>query len=156
MGKTSKKSTLFKVPEYNDTTHAEVLDDLQVGEYGYKYRVLDGIVLPPYVTPDRYDLSRTLKTRMGDICYVSFPKSGSTWLAYIILLLIHNGHTPTNSTLRNCLHWVESSWTYPRSRSELDNLPSPRIFKSHMPYHMALGGNPVDNPCKYIYIARNP
>jgi hypothetical protein len=154
--KTSEGKTLFRVPEYDDKIHAEVLDDLQIGGYGYKYRVLDGLVLPPYVTPDRYHLSRTIETRMGDICYVSFPKSGSTWLAYTIFLIIHDGDIPPDKTLRNCLHWVESSWTYPRSKSDIDRLPSPRIFKSHMPCHMALGGNPADNPCKYIYIARNP
>ena len=154
--KTSKKNALFRVREYDDKIHAEVIDDLHTGEYGYKYRVVDGVVLPPYVTPNRYHLSRTIETRAGDVCYVSFPKSGSTWLAYIILLITHNGDTPENGTLRSCLHWVESSWTYPRSIIDLDDLPPPRIFKSHMPYHMALGRNPVDNPCKYIYIARNP
>lgn len=146
----------FQVPEYDENMDAEFLKDLQVGEYGYKYRVIDGVVLPPYITPDRYHLSRTIQTRSGDICYTSFPKSGSTWLSYILLLLTRNGETPTDNTLRNCLHWVASSWTYPRSKTELEALPSPRIFKSHMPYHMALGGNPLENPCKYIYIARNP
>ena len=151
-----KPTSGFKVLEYDDKVHAEVLDDLQVGEYGYKYRVLDGVVLPPYITPYRYHVSRTIQTRLGDICYISFPKSGSTWLAHILLLITRNGETPTDKTLRSCLHWVASSWPYPRSKSDLDALPSPRIFKSHMPYYMAVGGNPVKNPCKYIYVARNP
>ncbi len=145
-----------KVGEYDDKIHAEVLDDLRIGEYRYKYRVLDGVVMPPYITPSRYRLSRTIQTRPGDICFISFPKSGSTWLSHLLLLITCNGEIPTDKTLRSCLHWVASSWTYPRSRSELDALPSPRIFKSHMPYHMAVGGNPAENPCKYIYIARNP
>jgi hypothetical protein len=146
----------LRIVEYRDELHAEVLDDLQRGEYGYKYRIIDGVVLPPYVTPGRYYASRHIRTRPGDVCYVSFPKSGSTWLAYIIFLIIHKGDVPPDKTLRSYLHWVESSWTYPRARGELDAIPSPRIFKSHMPYHMALGGNPEENPCKYVYIARNP
>lgn len=133
-----------------------MLDDLQTGEYGYRYRVLDGVVLPPYITPERYHVSRTIETRPGDICFISFPKAGSTWLSYVLLLLTRDGEAPTDKTLRDCIHWVESSWPYPRSRSELDALPPPRIFKSHMPYHMAFGGNPVETPCKYLYIARNP
>ena len=145
-----------KISEYKDSVHAEVLNDLQVGEFGYKYRMLNGIVMPPYITPTRYALSRRLKTRVGDICYTSYPKSGSTWLAYIILLTIRRGEPVTDETLRGCLHWVASSWTYPRSEAELETLPSPRIFKSHMPYDMALGGKPDENPGKYIYIARNP
>jgi hypothetical protein len=151
-----KKRTEPTIGKYEDHIHAEVLDGLEVGEYGYKYRLLNGLVMPPYITPDRYELSRTIATRPGDICFTGYPKSGSTWLSYILLLLTRNGEIPSNETLRSCLHWVASSFTYPRSRGELEALPSPRIFKSHMPYNMAVGGNPVENPCKYIYIARNP
>ena len=151
-----EKSTGIVVGKYEDTINAEVLDDLQIGEFGYKYRVLDDVIMPPYITPDRYELSRTISTRPGDICFTGYPKSGSTWLSYILLLLTKNGEIPSDETLRSCLHWVASSFTYPRSRDELEALPSPRIFKSHMPYQMAIGGKPIENPCKYIYIARNP
>ena len=144
------------VGEYQDELHAEVLEDIEIGEYDYKYRMLEGLVMPPYITPERYELSRTIELRPGDVCFTSYPKSGSTWLSQVIYLVINNGETPQDKTLRDCMHWVASSWPYPRSRSELDALPSPRIFKSHMPYHMAVGGNPLESPCKYIYIARNP
>ncbi len=145
-----------KIGSYCDEIHAEVVEDLHIGEYGYKYRMVEGRVMPPYITPGRYTLSRHIATRRGDICYTSFPKSGSTWLANVIYLITHRGETPADRTLRSCLNWVESSWTYPRSVQELDAQPSPRIFKSHMPWDMALGGNPAGNPCKYLYIARNP
>lgn len=147
---------VYTVGDYTDEDHAEVLDDLEIGDYGYKYRVLDGLVCPPYITPARYALSRTLAVRDGDICYTSFPKSGSTWLAYIILLVTRGGAPLTERTLRSNLHWVASSWTYPRSSEELESMPPPRVFKSHMPYRMAVGGVPAGNACRYIYIARNP
>lgn len=145
-----------RIGEYRDELHAENLDDIQVDEYGYKYRTIEGVMLPPYVTPDRYAVSRSIETRPNDVCYCSFPKSGSTWLSNVLYLILHNGEVPEGKTLRGCLHWMESSWPYPRSREEVDALPSPRIFKSHMPYHMALAGGPEQSPCKYIYIARNP
>jgi len=148
--------TIF-IDEYRDEVHAEEADSLQTGEHGYKFRLIDGVVMPPYVTPDRYQLSRMLQTRPGDICYVSYPKSGSTWLAYILVLIVNNGKVPEGkATLRDCLNWVESSWTYPRSAAEIESQSGARIFKSHMPYSMALGGDPAKNPCKYVYIARNP
>lgn len=147
----------YSINEYVDEVHAEDVSGLRIGDFGYKYRLLDGVVMPPYVTPARYELSRTLQTRPGDICYVSYPKSGSTWLAYILVLIVNGGEIPRGGrTLRDCLHWVESSWTYPRSAGELESLQGTRIFKSHMPYQMALGGDPEQNPCKYVYIARNP
>jgi len=149
-------SAEYPIGKYEDDTHAEVLDDLLEGEHGYKYRLLDDVVMPPYITPDRYRMSRGLEMRPGDICFTGFPKSGSTWLSYILLLLTRDGETPTDSTLRSCLHWVASSFTYPRSEAELAGLPAPRIFKSHMPYHMAVGGVPAGGPCRHIYIARNP
>jgi len=141
---------------YEDELHAEDMEGISTGEHGYKYRVLNGIVVPPYVTPQRFELARSIELRSDDICYVSFPKSGSTWLAHIITLIVNNGSAPRDGTLRSHLHWLESSWTYPRSRKELDELPSPRIFKSHMPHHMALGGGPASSAGKYLYIARNP
>ena len=144
------------ITEYQDELHAEDMQGIEIGEHGYKYRMLEGIMMPPYITPERYKLSRAIETREGDICFISFPKSGSTWLSHVIYLILHNGETPTNETLRSSLHWVASSWPYPRSKEELEALPSPRIFKSHMPYNMAVGGDPAETLCKYIYIARNP
>jgi hypothetical protein len=146
----------IRVRAYEDSIHGEDLAGIELGEHGYKYRVLDDLVLPPYITPARYELSRTIQTRTGDVCFISFPKSGSTWLSYILFLLIRQGDKPEEDTLRNQFHWVASSWPYPRSGEELDALPSPRIFKSHMPYRMAVGGVPTESPCRYVYIARNP
>ncbi|GMQ82324.1 MAG: sulfotransferase domain-containing protein [Rhodothermia bacterium] len=153
---TDQAHTEFAVGKYEDALHAEALEDLQIGEFGYKYRILDGVVMPPYITPERYKMSRTIANRPGDICFTGFPKSGSTWLSYVLLMITRDGELPTDKTLRNCLHWVASSFTYPRSREYLESLPSPRIFKSHMPYDMAVGGSLVDSPCRHIYIARNP
>jgi hypothetical protein len=145
-----------KIAAYSDATHAEDMRGIEVGEFNYKYRLLAGRMMPPYVTPARYEVARSTVTRPRDICYTSYPKSGSTWLAHILLLIVNGGENPPEGTLRSHLHWVESSWTYPRTRDELAALPSPRIFKSHMPYDMALGGDPAANPCRYVYIARNP
>lgn len=38
------------------------------------------------------------------------------------------------------------------SREEVDALPSPRIFKSHMPHRLALAGGPARSPCRFIYV----
>jgi hypothetical protein len=146
----------YKIRKYCDEENAEVIEDLQFGEYGYKYCTIDGIVLPPYITPDRYALSRSIDTRPGDICFTSYPKSGSTWLSYVLIIITGNGEIPPGDTLRNCLQLVASSWPYPRSKKSLDSAPAPRIIKSHMPYNMALVSVPAESACKHIYIARNP
>lgn len=149
-------TTPSKIAPYQDEIHGEAVEEILTGDYGYRYRILDGVVMPPYITPSRYRLSRELEMRPGDICFDSFPKSGSTWLSNVILLITTGGEEFSDKPLRDCVHWVASSWPYPRSKEELDGLPSPRIFKSHMPYQMAPGGDPRNSACKYIYIARNP
>ncbi len=151
------KSRTKEIPAYDDALHGGAIEDIECGEFNYKYRLLNNVVMPPYVTPERYSISRTVRTRPGDVCYTSYPKSGSTWLANIIYLILNRGSTPDKVTLRSQLFWMESGWTYTRSLEEADAAASPRIFKSHMPYPMALAGGPGNNPdCKFIYIARNP
>ena len=145
-----------KIAPYQDEIHGEAIEDILTADYGYRYRMLDGVMMPPYITPSRYQLSRKLETRRGDICFISFPKSGSTWLSNVILLITTAGEEFEDRPLRDCFHWVASAWPYPRDADELEALPAHRIFKSHMPYQMAVGGDPKNNPCKYIYIARNP
>ena len=135
--------------------HAAATKSVKLGPPGYTYRVLEGLIVPEYTTPYSYYLSRTLETRAGDICFVSFPRSGSTWLSYILLLIVGDGEEPVGTLWRNT-PWVASAWPYRWSRAVLDRLPAPRLFRSHMPYHMALGGEPRKCPCKYVYIARNP
>lgn len=142
----------FRVGEYSDEEHAGDVSQLKISEHGYKYRLLDGRVMPPYVTSERYHQSRSVKLRNTDICYTSYPKSGSTWLSYILVLLTEN----KGSSLRDSYHWIENNWLYPRSDAYLEDARDPRIFASHMPYDMAVGGDPAQSPCKYIYIARNP
>ncbi len=142
--------------DYRDELHAEILEDLRVGEFGYKYRILDGVVMPPYITPSRYALSRSLDIRSDDVVCTSYPKSGTNWISNVILRLQHGGGVPEGKTLRDSMHWVASSYLYPRTKEDLDKAPSPRLFSSHMPYHMALGGDPRERPCRYVYVARNP
>jgi hypothetical protein len=153
--KGAKQTMVTKVVPYQDALHAET-PDVCVDQDGYKYRMLEGVVMPPYVTPDRFEIARTIETRPLDIAYCSYPKSGSTWLAHIIFLILHEGQIPEGRTLRSCLHWMESSWPYPCDRDEVDALPSPRIFKSHMPHQMAFAGGPANSAARFVYIARNP
>ena len=37
-----------------------------------------------------------------------------------------------------------------------NNLPSPRILKTHLPYNIVPKSTSEDGKCKYIYVARNP
>lgn len=142
----------FRVLEYSDEEHAGDISQLIIGEHGYKNRILEDRVMPPFITPERYAQSRNVPMRSTDIVYNSYPKSGSTWLSYILVLLTGN----KGASLHESSYWVENNWMYPRSETEVEAAPDPRVFESHMPYDMALGGDPAQSPGIYVYIARNP
>ena len=52
--------------------------------------------------------------------------------------------------------WLEEAGKVLPSGMKVDEMSSPRYFKSHTPYHMMPGGVPHTSPAKYIYVARNP
>ena len=52
--------------------------------------------------------------------------------------------------------WIESTVPVELTIKDLDEMASPRFFKSHNPYNMMAGGLPHTTPAKYIYVARNP
>ena len=39
---------------------------------------------------------------------------------------------------------------------DFNTLPSPRILKTHLPFHTTPKSATEDTKCKYIYVARNP
>lgn len=132
-------------------------DQQMAKKYNYEYgMILNNVVLPTLVVPESYELSRTFETRLSDICLAAYSKSGSTWLIYNILLITCQGKMPEGKDLADNFLWPAYGSDYILTRERLRNTPPPRIFRSHMPYHMAMGGDPEANLCKYVYIARNP
>ncbi|CAF1484397.1 unnamed protein product [Adineta ricciae] len=123
----------------------------------YLYHIYNGLCLPPYITPERLEFCQNITPRPNDICFISYPKSGSTWLAYILSCLVCKGMKPSEEFLKKHIIWPEATDC---TVAELDQLPDTRIFKSHMPYDQHVIGcqsMPIElSPMKYIYIARNP
>ena len=92
-------------------------------------------------------LMRFFKFRPDDIVIVSYPKSGTTWLQMILYQLTTDGSMDFPHIAAVSPHIEEPS---PNLIRDIDQLPAPRIFKSHLSYkHIPKG------PCKYIYISRD-
>jgi hypothetical protein len=84
--------------------------------------------------------------RPDDIFIVTYPRSGTTWLQMILYQLTTDG-TMDFPHIAQRSPWFERSL---RPGKGFAALPSPRVFKSHLPYRAVPRG-----PCKYIYVARD-
>ncbi|CAH1779252.1 unnamed protein product [Owenia fusiformis] len=89
------------------------------------------------------------KVRPDDIFINSYPKSGHHW-TYEIISRLTAGSGGRNTTTNKMDAFFE--W---RRISVFDNLPSPRLLLTHLPFHL-MPKEAFKKPCKHIYLVRNP
>lgn len=100
---------------------------------------------------------RAFKVRKDDVWVIAFPKSGVTWTMNIVWQLKHGLDFSKEPLASSTLTYFERDAFIANydQLEKLNNTPSPRVIKSHLPLHLL----PVDlwnvRP-KIIYIARNP
>lgn len=106
-----------------------------------------GMALPVFVTPERLlHLRDNHKAQPRDVCLVTYPKSGTTWLSYIL----HQLHDkPKLTSLDDAVPWIT---TLPPS--VVEELSAPRIFRLHL-LHDWLPES-ITKETKIIYCYRNP
>jgi len=111
----------------------------------------DMLVTP--VDPKRFEfVYQNWVPRPDDVFIASFPKSGTTWAQQIVRLVYSRGLIrDSDPALHAIIPWLDDSEDLP-DLSVVDTLTSPRVFKSHNPYHLL--------PCKLtesnrlIYVTR--
>jgi len=93
----------------------------------------------------RYSWSRKrwLRTYPDDTWVVSYPKSGNTWVRFLIANLLD----PTNPVTFQNLEWRVHD-IYKHDNATLANLPRPRVLKSHEPYDRRYA--------RVVYVVRDP
>lgn len=82
-----------------------------------------------------------------DIFIVAYPKSGTTWMQMILYQLTTDGRMTLNHIDDFSPHLEES---FVDSGRWINDVPKPRIIKSHLEYKKAPKG-----PGRYIYVMRN-
>lgn len=146
------------------------------------FAMVEGVPWPHSVGKEKYEeCHETVRLRPRDIVVATYPKSGTTWVEQIVLLLVHGSelaHKLSPQT-RNAYSkrtgmgkvWLEPMLAGPRGGSSFttdafDRIASPRVIKSHAPYCMLMGierprtspvsMQPLDmSGAKVIYVARN-
>src|SRR5207249_11559783 len=68
--------------------------------------------------------------RTDDVFIVTYPRSGTTWMQMILYQLTTDGNMDFTHIAEYC-PWFEKSL---RSARGFETRPSPRLFKSHLPY----------------------
>ena len=133
---------------------ARYLTDLKAGKFPITagYDEFEGIPLVIGVPAARIAEQRDrCVIRPDDVFIATYPKSGTAWVQQILKLAANNGVEP------NIDIDVFAPWHEHMSLEEMDAMPSPRVFKSHLPYQlMPGGGDPANTKGKYIYLIRNP
>ncbi|KAM4652171.1 sulfotransferase 2B1-like [Discoglossus pictus] len=88
-----------------------------------------------------------------DIYIVTFPKSGTMWMAEILDLIKHEGDSTSCKTVQNVKRspWYESV----DGQLKMKDVSSPRILASHLPFHI-FAKSFFTSKAKIIYIMRNP
>ncbi|CAN6235693.1 unnamed protein product [Urochloa humidicola] len=101
--------------------------------------------------------------RPYDIIVASLPKSGTTWIKALLFATVHRDEYPVDAddhpfhsvSPHECVSFFELG-LYTKNRiPNLDTLPDPRLFATHVPF-MALPRTIMTTSCKIVYICRDP
>ena len=144
------------------------------------FGMVEGFPWPHRCDAEKYRrLHATARFRASDVAVASYPKTGTTWVEQIVLLLLHGTNAKLDPASRNTYNQRRNPlgcvWLEPmvasarRSRmtlAQFDDLPAPRVLKSHAPFDAFLGSrkgganaslaNLKATGLKTIYVARNP
>ncbi|KAL6619826.1 hypothetical protein ACP70R_034965 [Stipagrostis hirtigluma subsp. patula] len=104
--------------------------------------------------------------RRSDVLVATAPKSGTTWMKALLYATVHRGEHPVDAAAagghplnsfgpHECIKFLELQ-LYSRDRiPNLDKLPDPRLFSTHLPFP-ALPRTIVPSGCKIVYLCRDP
>ncbi|XP_060114558.1 sulfotransferase 2B1-like [Heteronotia binoei] len=120
-----------------------------------EYISYKGILLPSvcYSLETLDQVENEFQTLDDDVITVTYPKSGTHWMAEILGLISQNGDpTWTHSVLL----WERSPWieTDDGLKQALQN-PPPRLLNSHLPFQL-FPKSFLHTKAKVIYTLRNP
>ncbi|XP_078664099.1 sulfotransferase 1A1-like [Branchiostoma floridae x Branchiostoma belcheri] len=116
-----------------------------------------GVRFHNYANLKALELVESFEVRDDDVFISAYLKSGTTWIQQIVSLVCAEGDISEVSQvpLQVRTPWLESlDGEGEPMPIPLNNAPSPRLMKTHLPYHL-LPQQARDGKGKIIYCARN-
>ena len=108
---------------------------------------------------ERWEKLKTFSVRADDVFIAGYPRCGTTWTQQIVKLL-RNGGKDDGQRLDLTIPFMEFIGSPPAKLMDydvdLEAIPTPRAFKTNLPYEFVPGGLPHTTPARYVYVARNP
>jgi len=113
-----------------------------------RYTAHDGFLMPMGFPIEGFDSGQRYVAEPGDIFVSTYPKCGTTWMQFIVYLLLRAGEPlPTGLGINDVFPHLEEV-----GEKAIRALPRPRLIKTHLPF----GRTPWSSAARYIYVARNP
>ena len=109
-------------------------------------RIVESLLDPCLKSRDKNAFRRAL--RPSDVFIIGHPKSGNTWLAYMLAILFCSDRQHA-VTMANVGHYIPCIHGRDADIAKHEKLPTPRFFRNEYPVH------PVLYP-KTIYLLRDP
>jgi hypothetical protein len=113
-----------------------------------RYALHDGFRMPLDFPLAGFDSGQRYRPSPGDVFVSTYPKCGTTWIQYIVYLLLHGGEPlPAGVRMDDVFPHLEEVGS-----ASVGALPEPRLIKTHLPFERA----PWHPAARYIYAVRNP
>ncbi|XP_077989068.1 sulfotransferase 1A1-like [Glandiceps talaboti] len=112
------------------------------------------------ITPGpTFDAIREMEVRDDDIWVVTYPKAGTTWGQEITSVIMEDGDLEKvkSKSLLARVPYIELGplGQQPATYKMVDQMPSPRLIRTHLPYHL-MPKQWFEKKPKTLYVARNP
>ncbi|KAG8381929.1 hypothetical protein BUALT_Bualt05G0023800 [Buddleja alternifolia] len=157
-----RKSVSCEVKDHKDESQ-ELLQTLEQqtnwnGEQLVKY---EGFWFPARLFRPILSTQKYFRAKDSDIILSTLPKSGTTWLKALTFSIVNrNIYTINQSPLLTSnphafVPFFELSVYFKQENPDLEHIPSPRIFSTHIPFNI-LPNSIRESECRVIYICRNP
>lgn len=113
-----------------------------------RLKIVQGLRIAECFPDDAVVSALAYQARPGDVFITSYPKSGTTWVQYIVYSILHSG-VPFDDVLQ----LIAESPCLELCGAEAANCdPRPPTIKTHLPFDQ----KKFSPLAKYIYVVRNP
>lgn len=113
-----------------------------------RYTLHDGFRMPMGFPVEGFDSGQRYRARGGDVFVATYPKCGTTWVQYIVYLLLHDAEPlVAGRSLGDVFPHLEEVGS-----EAVAVLPEPRLVKTHLPFERT----PWSVEAKYVCVVRNP